>query len=177
MPPFPHPIPCTDRHREIEHWPARPPQRREAAWLGAARAPRGGHVVWIRRNEGKRRYCPTTACKHLDRSGRERIDDRVHVLGLDRGVMVDATIFPGAASQPAGVIRHHRAIWKVGGERAEPAGIHGLADHEERWTSVGGRQWPLYVEDDVGFIGPKGTGLHSRSSFSCEQSLELIELL
>jgi hypothetical protein len=89
------------------------------------------------------------AREHLGRAGAERLDDGVHILGLDRGRMVDPAVSAGAAAEAARVIRDHRAVGEVRHQRAEAAGVHGLSDHEQRRASVRGGERAVDVIGDV----------------------------
>ena len=107
---------------------------------------------------GHERECghrATAAREHLDRAGVERLDDGVYVDCLDRGRMIDATVFAGAAAEAARVIGDHGAVGEVRRQRAEAAGGHGLTDHEQWWASVRGGQRAVDVIGDVGLVGLK----------------------
>src|SRR5207248_987907 len=94
------------------------------------------------------------------RSGAESLYDAVHIACLDGGIVVDPTIFARAAAEAARVVGDHGAVGKVRRQRAEPAGVHGLADHEQRWTFVSRGQRAVDVIDDVGLGGYELVRLH-----------------
>ena len=110
----------------------------------------GGHVAGVCRHERERGHRAATARKHLDRVGAERFDDRVHVIRLDRGRVVDPAVFACAAAQATRVIGDHGAVGEVLRQRGEAAGVHGLADHEQRWAPVGGGQRAADIVSDTG---------------------------
>src|SRR5207248_1626139 len=91
----------------------------------------------------------------------ESLDDGVHIVCLDGGCVLDPAVFADAPAEAAGVIGDHGAVGEVRRQRAESAGVHGLGDHEQRWTSVGGGQWAADVIDDVGLGGCKLVRLHT----------------
>jgi len=69
--------------------------------------------------------------------------------------MVDPAVFASAAAETAWVVGDHGAVGEVRRQRSEAAGVHGLADHEQRWASVGRRQRAVYVVGDVDLGGFK----------------------
>jgi hypothetical protein len=88
--------------------------------------------------ERERGHRAPTAREHLDRASGERLDDRVHVVRLDRRRIVDPTVSADAAAEAARVIGDHGAVGEVRRQCAEAAGVHRLTDHDQRWASVGG---------------------------------------
>src|SRR5439155_11024567 len=108
----------------------------------------------------------TTAREHLDRSDAESLDDGMHIACLNGGRVLDLAVFADAAAEAARVIGDHGAVGEVRRQRTEAAGVHGLGDHEQRWTSVGGGQRAADVIDDVGFGGYKLVRLHRNIDFS-----------
>jgi hypothetical protein len=109
----------------------------------------GGHVVGVGRHERERGHRGATAREHLDRADAERLDNGVHVVGLDCGRVVDPAVSAGAAAESARVIGDHGAVGEVRRQYGEAAGVHGLADHEQRWPSVGGGQRAVDVLGEV----------------------------
>ena len=109
-----------------------------------------GHVAGMGRDERKRGRRAPTAREQVDRAGAERLDDDVHVGGLDRGRIGHPAVLADAAAEAARVIGDHGAVREVRRQRGEAAGVHGLADHQQRWASVGGRQWAVDVIGDIG---------------------------
>jgi hypothetical protein len=100
----------------------------------------GGDIVGVCGDEGEGGDRSAAAGEQRDRSGVERRDDGVHVLRLHHRIVVAAVVGANAATEPARVVRDDRAIGEVRRERAEPAGVHGLADHHQHRPAVGGRQ-------------------------------------
>jgi len=75
----------------------------------------------------------------------------VHVGSLDSGRMVVRAVPAGAAAEAPRVVGDHGAVREVRRQRAEAAGVHRLADHEQRWASIGGRERTMNVVDEVNF--------------------------
>jgi hypothetical protein len=115
----------------------------------------GGHVAGAGRHERERVHRPATAREHLDRADTERLNDGVYVVRLDRGRMIDPVVFAAAAAEAARVIGDHGAVGEVRSQRTEAAGVHRLADHEQRWASVSGGQRAVDVVDDIDLGGFK----------------------
>jgi hypothetical protein len=113
----------------------------------------GHDVAGVGRHERERGHGAAAACEHLDRAGAERLDHGVHVVGLNRGRIVDPPVAAGAAAEAARVVRDHRAVGEVRRQRVEAAGRHRLTDHEQRGASVGCGQRPADVVGDVGPVG------------------------
>ncbi len=72
-----------------------------------------GHVVGVRRHERQPGHRAATAPEHLDRADAERLDHGVHVIGLDRGRMVDPAVLAGAAAEAARVSGDHGAVGEM----------------------------------------------------------------
>ena len=125
-----------------------------------------GHVIGEGRHQGERGHRAAAAREHLDRSRAERLDDGVHVAGLDPGIMVDPAVLAGAAAEAARVVGDHGAVREMRRQRAEAAGVHWLADHEQRWASIGGRQRTMDVVDEVGFGSLEHLRSHNRADSS-----------
>ena len=53
------------------------------------------------RHNRERGHGAPAAREHLDRASAERLDDGVHIVGLDRGRMVDSAVSAGAAAEAA----------------------------------------------------------------------------
>ncbi len=120
----------------------------------------GRHVVRIGRHERECGHRAATAREHLDWAGVECLDKAMYVVRLDRGRMVDPAVLADAAAEAARVIGDHGPVREVRCQRGEAAGVHRLADHEQRWASVGGGQ---RATDVVGNVGPVGfERVHSR---------------
>jgi hypothetical protein len=113
----------------------------------------GDHVVGMIGDERERGHRAPAAREHLGGTSAKGINQGVHVVGLDRGRIVDTAVSARAAAQAARVIRDHRSVRKMGRERGEPLGGHRLTDHDQRRSSVGGGQRAVDVVDDVGFGG------------------------
>ena len=132
----------------------------------------GGHVAGVGRHERERSHGTPAAGEHLNGPGAECLDDGVNVVCLDRGRIVDPAVSASAAAEAARVIGDHGAVGEVRGQRAKAAGGHGLTDHEQRWTSVGGGQRAVNVIGDVGpgrfkcVCGGHGVSDHSRGEKS-----------
>ena len=109
----------------------------------------GGYIAGMCRHERERRHSAPTAGEHLDRADPERLDDGVHIIGLDGGRVVDAAVLAGAATEAARVIGDHGAIREMRGQGGEAAGLHGLSDHEQRRASVGAGWRSVDVVGDV----------------------------
>jgi hypothetical protein len=123
----------------------------------------GGHVVGVGRHERERGHRPAAAREHLDRADAERVNDGVYVVRLDRGRMIDPVVFAAAAAEAARVIGDHGAVREVRSHRTEAAGVHRLADHEQRWASVRGGQRAVDIVGDVDLGGLKHVRLrHGR---------------
>ena len=71
------------------------------------------------------------------------------------GVVVDPAVLAGAAAEAARVVGDDGAVGEVRRQRAEAAGVHRLADHEQRRASVGGGQRAVDVVGDVDLGGFK----------------------
>src|SRR5262245_37852210 len=53
------------------------------------------------------------------------------------------------ATSASAVVGDHGAVREMRRQRSEAAGIHWLADHDQRWVSIGGRQRAVDVVDEV----------------------------
>ena len=107
------------------------------------------HDVGVCRHERERGHRAATAREHLDRANAERLDNGVYVVRLDRGRILDPAVLAGAAAEASWVIGDHGAVGEERRQRTEAAGVHGLADHEQWWPSVGGGQRAVDVVGDV----------------------------
>ncbi len=81
-------------------------------------------------------HCSAAAREHVDRSGAERRDDRMHILGLHDGRVGDLAVAACAPPQAAWVVRDHLAVGEVRRQCPKAARIHRLADHDERCMPV-----------------------------------------
>ena len=98
----------------------------------------GGHVIGVCRHERERGDRAAAAREHLDLADAQSTNHGVHIVCLDGGRVVHAAVFANAAADAARVIGDHGAVREVRRQRSEAAGVHGLGDHEQRWSSVGG---------------------------------------
>ena len=103
-----------------------------------------GHVGGVSRHQGERGDRPAAAREQLHRTGAERLDKVVQVLGLPLGVVVGAAVGASAAAEAPGIVCDG-AVVEVRREGAEATGVHGLGDHEQRRAPIGGRQVAAHV--------------------------------
>jgi hypothetical protein len=113
------------------------------------------HIARVGRHQGQRGDRAAAATEQFHRANAERLDESVHVLGLVGRRVVDPTIRARAPAEPARVIRDHRAVREIRRQRGEAGRLHRLADHEQRWASLGGRQRATHVVDELGRGNPQ----------------------
>jgi hypothetical protein len=73
----------------------------------------GRDVVRVGGHERERGHHAAAAGEHLDRADAERLDDGVHVVGLERRRIVDPAVLAGAAAEAARVVGDHGAVGEV----------------------------------------------------------------